>query len=443
MRILIYSYNYHPEPIGIAPLMTELAEGLVQRGHQVRVVTAMPNYPERLVYPQYRGQLYCTETRNGVLIQRCYVSIRPNPGLIGRMMLEGSFVSLSFMQALQGERPDLILATSPSLPACIPVALLKRFYRCPTVLNLQDILPEAAIHTGLLKNSLGIRVFEALEGFAYHNASQISVIADAFRDNLMAKGISRDKISHIPNWVDVNFIRPLPKSASRFARQHQLQDKFVVLYSGNIARTQGLRNAIRAARVLSQYPQIRIVIIGEAKHLQELDTFRQQLGVDNVILLPFVPRQELPDMLAAADVGLIMQKRNVIGFNMPSKTQMLLASSKPIIASVPGNGTAAQVVLASGGGMVVQPENPTALAQGILELYQHPERAQRLGQQGRLYAIENYSFENALTAYERLFQALVSQSAGDRAQPAQPEFPHPLKCDSLQLPAVRSGSQRP
>lgn len=442
MRILIYSYNYHPEPIGIAPLMTELAEGLVQRGHQVRVVTAMPNYPERVIYPEYRGRLYYNETQNGVQIQRCYVLIRPKPGLVGRMMLEGSFVGFSFIQALRGWRPDLILATSPSLPACIPVALLKSLYRCPTILNLQDILPEAAIHTGLLSNRLGIRVFEFLERFAYRSATKISVIAEGFRENLLAKGVPAAKIGSIPNWVNVNFIRPLPKATSQFAQKYQLQDKFVVLYSGNIARTQGLRNAIRSARVLASYPNIRLVIVGEESHLRELEEFRQQLQADNVMLLPFVSREELPDMLAAVDIGLIMQKRNVVGFNMPSKTQLLLASGCPIVASVPRNGTAARAVLESGGGIVVQPENPTALAKGILELYHNPERAEQLGRQGRQYAVDHYSFESAIEAYEHLFDSLALDGGRESLREERPNFPHRLNRQNWGQQSFRSGPHR-
>lgn len=408
MRILIYSYNYHPEPIGIAPLMTELAEGLVQRGHEVRVVTAMPNYPERKIYPQYRGQLYCTEVHNGVQIQRCFVSIRPKPGLIARLMLEGSFGILSFFQALQGWRPDVILATSPSLPACLPVALLKAIYRCPSVLNLQDILPEAAIVTGLLTNPVAIRFFESLEKFAYRNADRISVIAEGFRENLRIKRVPTEKILCIPNWVDVNFIAPKPKNTSQFLKSHNLQEKFVVLYTGNIARTQGIQTVIRAAKVLETQPDIVFVIVGEAGQLEELEDFRQKIGAQNVLLLPFAPRPELPDMLAAADIGLIMQKRNVVGFNMPSKTQLLLASGRPIIASVPLDGTAARAIFQSRGGLVVKPESPNALAKGILELYNHPEKAQRLGQQGRQYALDNYSFEQALDRYERLLRALAT-----------------------------------
>jgi colanic acid biosynthesis glycosyl transferase WcaI len=418
MRVLIYSYNYHPEPIGIAPLMTELAEGLAARGHQVRVITAMPNYPERIIYPEYRGRLYHTEERNGVQIQRCFVMTPKKAGLMGRFALELSFITLSFTQALRGWRPDVILNTSPSLPACIPVALLKTWFRCPSVLSLQDILPEAAIQTGMIKNPLAIRVFEALEAFAYRSATQISVIANGFRDNLLSKGVPNSKMVSIPNWVDVDFIAPRPKETSQFRQRHQLQDKFVVLYTGNIAETQGISNAIRAAQALVAYPEIQLVIVGEAQKLAALEQLRQQLGLTNVSLLPFVPRAALPDMLAAADVALIMQKRGVVGFNMPSKTQVLLASGRPILASVPQDGTSAQAIRASGGGLVVEPENPEALVQGILSLYHNPRRARQLAQQGRSYALEHYSFKRALERYEDLFYALVEDARPVAERPA-------------------------
>ncbi|MEA5448125.1 glycosyltransferase family 4 protein [Leptolyngbya sp. CCNP1308] len=408
MRILIYSYNYYPEPIGIAPLMTELAEGLVARGHQVRVVTAMPNYPERTIYPDYRGQLYATEERNGVMIQRCFVLTNARRGLVSRLLLESSFIALSLWPALRGWRPDIILNASPSLPACLPVAALKLLFQCPSVLNLQDILPEAAVQTGLLTNPWAIRLFEVLEKFAYQNATRITVIAQGFRDNLLAKGVADTKMVPISNWVDVEFIAPRPQGSSEFRRRHGLQNKFVVLYTGNIAETQGVRTAVRSAQALSAYPDIQMVIVGEGKQLEALDRFRQQLGLTNVSLLPFVPRAELPDMLAAADVGLILQKHGVVGFNMPSKTQVLLASGRPILASVPAHGTAAQAVLASGGGLVVEPENPTALAKGILELYHHPEMAQLLARRGRQYALEHYSAKRAIDRYEALFYALVA-----------------------------------
>ncbi|MEH2254272.1 glycosyltransferase family 4 protein [Nostoc sp.] len=408
MRILIYSYNYYPEPIGIAPLMTELAEGLVKRGHQVRVVTAMPNYPERQIYQEYRGKWYLNEYKNGVQIQRSYVWIRPQPNLLDRMLLDASFVVTSFVPALIGWRPDVILSTSPSLPGCVPVALLGWLRACPVILNLQDILPEAAIHVGLLKNKLLIQLFTLLEKFAYHTASKISVIADGFVENLRSKGVEADKIVQIPNWVDVNFIRPLPKENNSFRAAHNLNGKFVVLYSGNIALTQGLESVVKAASELRHIPDIVFVIVGEAKGLQRLQQECLDCGADNVLLLPFQPRKSLPQMLAAADVGLVVQKKNVISFNMPSKIQVLLASGGALIASVPDNGTAAKAIRQSGGGVIVPPEDPQALAIAILDLYQNPEKVKTLGYKSRQYAVEHYAFEQALNQYESLCYSLTA-----------------------------------
>ncbi|HIK26490.1 MAG: glycosyltransferase family 4 protein [Oscillatoriaceae bacterium SKW80] len=409
MRILIYSYNYYPEPIGIAPLMTELAEGLVKRGHQIRVVTSMPNYPERRIYPAYQGRWYMTERRNNVTIQRSTLWIRgPHPGLVDRILLDASFVCTSMIHALKSWKPDLIFATIPPLPIGIPATLVGWLRHCPVVLNVQDILPDAAVHVGLLKNKAMIALFAALEKFAYHHANKISVIADGLAENLLQKGVPPEKIVVIPNWVDVNFIRPLPKKNNPFRAAHQLDDKFVVLYSGNIALTQGLETAVLAAVRLQHLSDIVFAIVGEPTALHELHNFCKKVGAKNVLLLPFQDREALPEMLAAADVSLVMQKRNVISFNMPSKIPVILASARPIVASVPATGTAAAAVKASGGGCVVAPEDPNALAEAILELYKHPERAEALGQQGRRFAVEHYGFELALERYEALFETVVA-----------------------------------
>ena len=412
MRILIYSYNYYPEPIGIAPLMTDLAEGLVKRGHQVRVITAMPWYPQGEIYPEYRGKYYLTEERNGVKIQRCYIWTRIERNLRNRAFFEMSFVILSFFQALNGWRPDLILLTVPGLPVCVPAAAIAWVYRSPLILNLQDILPDAAVHVGLISNPQFIRLLQLLEKFAYQTATKISVIADGFTKNIIAKKVPLEKIVEIPNWVDVSFIRPLPRDNNYFRRENQLENKFVVLYSGNIALTQGLETVIDAAVRLEAMAEIAIVIVGEEKALGRLEHYCQKQGADNVILRPFQPREKLPEMLAAADVGLVVQKENVISFNMPSKIQVLLASGRPIIASVPFEGTASRAIQNSGGGVVVPPEDPDALAQAIKNLYLHQEDLELLAKQGRSYAETHYNFELILTQYEQLFQQVFQSNNG-------------------------------
>ena len=434
MRVLLYSYNYYPEPIGIAPLMTELAEGLVKQGHKVRVVTAMPNYPERKIYPGYRGQIYKHEVRNGVEIDRCFVAIRPKPGLVGRALLEGSFIALSFIKAIGRWKPDIILSTSPSLPACLPVAAAKNIFGCPVVLSLQDILPEAAIQTGLLSNQLAIKVFEKLEKFAYASATKIGVITPSFAKNLMGKGVDPRKMVCISNWVDVNFVKPLPKENNAFRRAHDLEGKFVVLYSGNIARTQGVRTIIHAAQQLQTNPNIQFVIVGERSQLAELDVLCRKLGAHNVKLLPFVKREALSEMLAAADVSLIMQKRKVVGFNMPSKTQVIMASGRPIVASVPPQGSTAEAVEQSKSGLVVEPECPEQLTSAIQTLYDDPQLAAEMGARGRQFAVKYYSFDQALAAYEGLLESVLEEESSRKLLPS----PAPKQSVVVLTPEIRS-----
>ncbi|HAO13055.1 MAG TPA: colanic acid biosynthesis glycosyltransferase WcaI [Planktothrix sp. UBA8407] len=411
MRILIYSYNYYPEPIGIAPLMTELAEGLVRRGHQVRVVTGMPNYPERRIYDGYQNKLYLTEERNGVVIQRSYVWVHgPKPGLLDRILLDSSFIITSIVQAFNGWRPDIIFATVPPLLVSIPVGIYALVRRCPVILNIQDIVSEAALRVKLVNpDGIVIKTAKFIERLTYKKVNRISVIADGFVDKLVELGIPKNKIVCIPNWVDTNFIKPLPKTNNSFRIKYKLQGKFVIIYSGNIALTQGLETVIKSAKLLQHIPEISFVIAGEQKALQQLEGLCQEYHTKNVLLIPLEPREKLPDMLAAADVGLVVQKRQVTAFNLPSKIPVLLASGCAIIASVPDTGTAKEVVLKSGGGIVIPPEDSESLAQTITDLYKNPEQLKALGKHGRKYAEEYYGIEQALDQYERLFTQVVTK----------------------------------
>jgi colanic acid biosynthesis glycosyl transferase WcaI len=302
--------------------------------------------------------------------------------------------------------------TVPPLFVTLPASFLGWFYNCPVVLNVQDILHEAAGRMGLIRSQLMVNLLKWLEKFAYKKANHISVITDEFISNLSIKGVSPEKISCIPNWVNIDFVHPLPKENNSFRVAHKLENKFVVMYSGNIALTQGLETAIASAMKLAHIPDIMFVIVGETKAVEQLRKYCQQHQVNNVLLLPLQPRQNLPEMLAAADVNLVLQKSHVLCFNMPSKIPLILASGRPIIASVPSCGTAAKAIYQSGAGIVVEPESPVALADAILNLYFHPWEMINFGEKGRKFAVERYSFENAIAQYETLFsQAILTEEA--------------------------------
>jgi colanic acid biosynthesis glycosyl transferase WcaI len=193
----------------------------------------------------------------------------------------------------------------------------------------------------------------------------------------------------------------------------------VVLYSGNIALTQGLETVIKAAARLKHIPEIAFVIVGEGSALGQLREYCHAYNAYNVRLRPFEPREKLPELLSAADVGLVVQKREVTAFNLPSKIPVLLASGCAIVASVPATGTAKEAVERSGGGVVVPPENPEALANAILELYKNPNRVKDLGHNGRQYAEDFFSCDQAIQQYESLFYRVVHHSSSFMIPSAQ------------------------
>jgi colanic acid biosynthesis glycosyl transferase WcaI len=347
-----------------------------------------------------------------VIIQRSYIWVRgPKPGLLDRLLLDSSFMVTSIVQAFNGWRPDIIFATVPPLLVSVPVGIYAWVRRCPVILNIQDIVSEAALRVKLVNpDGIVIKTAKFVEKFTYEKVNQISVIADGFVDKLVEVGIPNNKIAYIPNWVDTNFIKPLSKTNNSFRIKYQLEDKFVVLYSGNIALTQGLETVIKAAKLLGSIPEISFVIAGEQEALQQLEKICQEYKTENVLLIPLEPREKLPDMLAAADVGLVVQKRRVTVFNLPSKIPVLLASGCAIIGSVPDTGTAKEVILKSGGGIVVLPEDAESLAQAITDLHKNPAQLEALGKSGRKYAEEYYGIEQALDQYEQLFtQALTPE----------------------------------
>ncbi|HEY5141757.1 MAG TPA: glycosyltransferase family 4 protein [Methylococcales bacterium] len=408
MKILILSYNYHPEPIGIAPLITELAEGLVQRGHQVRVVTALPNYPERRIYAKYRGRLFHKEVLNGVHLVRHWVYIRPQPRLWTRLAFEASTLLLSTWAALMQPRADVTLTVSPQLSGSITARLLNLYKGIPFILNIQDLLPDAAIASGLLKSSLLISLFKALERFAYRHAKGIAVISAPFIVNLTHKGVAPGKLYQIPNWVDTRFIVPLDRQTP-LRRQMGLTDAFVVMYSGNIGLTQGLETLIDCANLLRDDPKIQFVIVGEERALAQLRERIQHYGLTNVYTIPFQPRPQLPQMLASVDVNLILQKAHILDINMPSKTMLLMASARPVVASVNPKGEVAKIIHESACGIIVQPEDPAQLAAALVALKNDPEECQLLGERGRNFACENFDREKVLSTYENLLQVAVNE----------------------------------
>jgi colanic acid biosynthesis glycosyl transferase WcaI len=415
MRILILAQCYAPENVSAAVLITELAADLVQRGHRVSVVTGAPNYPEGRVFLGYRNALCSVESLGGVRVIRTWSYISPSKKFWPRLFHYGTYSATAFYGGLAAGRPDVVLSFSPPLPLGLSAWLLGRVWRAPWVLQLEDLYPDAAVSAGVMTNKQVVSFFLGMEKFLYKHAQHISVISESFRRTLLAKKVPGSKIEVIPVWADPEQVRPLPKQ-NVFRSTHELNDKFVILYAGNIGLTSCLEDVLLAAFTLRDQLRIRFVIVGEGTKKAALETEMQRMQVPNIIILPYQPRELFPEMLAAADVGLVTLNAGAALSSLPSKVFNMMASARPVLAVAPSESELACIVREAKCGWVVPPASPAELAAVIARASHQESLLIQMGQNARVHLEKHYTRNQCVDRYEKMLIATCNRFQGQPAQ---------------------------
>lgn len=416
MKTLILT-NYFPPEIGAAShLFYELAETLVGLGDKVTVVTGFPRYNVKELPEKYRGKLFFREQMNGIEVVRLLIPSLPR-GIPMVRGLEHLLVGLMlFLGGLVVRRHHVTLVYSPPLTIGLSAWLLGTVKRTPFIFNVQDIFPQYAIDAGILKSRTLIRFFQRMEKFIYRKARYVTVHSDGNRQHLLAKGVPADKIVVVHNWVDTDFITPRDKHNS-FHRENKLNGKFIVSFAGTMGFVQDIDTIIEAAHILMPHQQILFLLVGDGVQREAMEKKARRLGLTNVKFLPLQPRTEYPAVLNASDVGLVALIKEVSTPVVPSKLLSIMASGRPAVASLPLSGDAPKIVEAAECGYCVEPGNPQALAQAILDLYKNPALREQLGSNGRHYAEQNFSKQACARQYEALFQKAGGFERSSRLSP--------------------------
>jgi len=399
MRIMFMAQCYAPEDVSAAVLITELATDLVRRGHQVAFITGAPNYPQGRVFAGYSNRAYQVEWLEGVRVVRTWSYISPSRGFWPRLLHYGTYSASAFYGGLFAGKPDVIVSYSPPLPLGVSAWLLSRLWRVPWVLELEDLYPDAAVAAGVLRSRRVIAFFSAMERFLYRHATHISVISESFRTNLDRKGVPAEKMTLIPVWADPDIVRPLPKE-NRFRQRLGLSGKLVVMYAGNLGLTSCLEDVIDAAKLLKEAADICFVIVGEGVKKDNLAAMAQDAALTNVMFLPYQPREVFPEMLAAADVGLVTLNHSSASSSLPSKIFNVMASARPILAVAPLDSEFAHLVEDGHCGMVIPPEHPARLADVLLGLRGQADVLAEMGQNGRSQLESRFSRGCCVDAFE-------------------------------------------
>ena len=417
MRILVHGINYSPELVGIGKYTGEMASFLVEHGHQVRVVTALPYYPDWRVQPGYSPWKYHQESLEGVYIYRCPIFVSNKPSGLKRIFHLASFAitSAPLMFAQAAWKPNLVMSIAPAIAGAPFAWLTARLAGCPAWLHIQDFELDAAINLDMLPGSKQSKTFHFLTGilqfleiWLLNRFDRLSSISQRMLDHLLQKGIPAVKTSLLPNWVDCQVIFPLTSSSPYRAEWGLKPDQILVLYAGSMGQKQGLELLLQAAQIMqnatSDSPDKRLVFVlcGEGTAHQELE--KQAIGLKNVIFSPLQPAERLNELLNAADIHVLLQRPVVADRVMPSKLTGILASGKPVIATADPGTELAQVIEQVG--LLVPPDNLKSLCTALRTLVDQPALCDELGSKGRRFAQDHWDKKLVLNNFMMQLESL-------------------------------------
>ncbi|MBI4470570.1 MAG: glycosyltransferase family 4 protein [Acidobacteria bacterium] len=407
MRILILHMRFHPDLTGTGPLVTDLATDLAAMGDQVTVVTSMPHYGRESIPSEFRGRLLHRSRFQGVDVWRTFVYVPPNPSGFHRSLNYLSYTFMSVVAGLMCGRPDVILCVNPPITVGLSGWVIGLVRRVPMVFNVQDVWPDCLTIIGQLRSPWLTRIFKGLEKLIYRASCRVTVLSEGMKQNLMNKGVPEEKIAIIPNWANLDGIRPGPKH-NGFREAHQLDGQFVVTFAGNIGYIAVLDKVLEAARLLREDPRIVFLIVGEGNAKRDLVEKAKALGLQNVRFLPTQPKEVFSEMLNATDAGLVTLNRSLGQLNVPSKTYSIMASGQPVLAAVPEDSEITRLIHEARCGVWVPPEDPRALASAIQRLVGQPEERRQFGLSGRSHIEKHYARSIITRRIRALLQLILT-----------------------------------
>jgi colanic acid biosynthesis glycosyl transferase WcaI len=371
VNIFVWGINYAPEKTGIAPYNTGLCTHLAAAGHDVRMITTFPYYPEWRKSTRSRGRLFHTERIDGVVVHRCWHFVPRRPNAWKRMLHEATFVATGWLRLFTLERPDVLLVVSPPLLLGAAAWLACLLKGCRFVFHVQDLQPDAALVLGFIRPGLLIRLLYAVEQFTYQQAAAVSGITPGMVEMLRRKRVPADKLLLFPNWVEDSVT--MPGATAAWRRQVGAPDGvFLAVYSGTLGLKQGLDTVIDAAVLLARdslspekspgRPPIVIVIAGEGVEKSRLMARVRDERLPNVVFLPLQSTERYHALLAEADVCLVTQQAGSGALFFPSKLLSIVAHRRAVIAVADLHGELERAVVEGGFGWTVHPGQAADLA---------------------------------------------------------------------------------
>lgn len=410
MRILFITQWFEPEPT-VKGIM--FAKALAERGHHIEIVTGFPNYPAGKTYPGYRVEYYKREIIDGITVHRVPLYPSHNNSSVGRILNYLTFMaSAALFSAFRARRFDVVYCYPPitgGLAAIFATLLSRR----PFLIDIQDLWPDSVVKSGMAGTRKMEKILALMCDFVYRRAAGIVAQSKGIKTRLIERDVQPDKISVVYNWADERAAAP---AGLADLSSYGFDNKFNIVYGGNLGRVQGLEVMVRAAHFARRkVPHLQLLLIGDGIESDSLKQLVQQLGAENVRIAPGVPRRMIGDIFAAADVlAMHLWSDPLFRITIPQKTQFYMAMGKPILIGVEGE--AADFVTQAGAGVAVPSDNVQAMADAMIRLSLMPkELLTDMGRRGHEAYWRIFSFSTAIAETESTLQKAIQVIRGNAA----------------------------
>jgi hypothetical protein len=379
MHILFLTDNFPPEVNAPASRTFEHCREWVRAGHQVTVITCAPNFPKGKVFPGYRNRLWQREEMAGIQVIRVWSYITANEGFARRILDYLSYMAAAVLAAPFVRGVDVVVGTSPQFFTACAAWMVGAMKRRPFVFELRDLWPESIRAVGAMGDSPWLDRLERLELFLYRRAAAVVSVTRSFKDNLVRRGIPAEKIHVVTNGVDATRFQPRDKDPELVERLG-LEGRFVAGYVGTHGMAHALDTLLRAATRLREKgagDRFRLLLLGDGAEKAGLVRRAGEMGLDSVIFLDTVPKDEVIRYWSLLDASIIHLRRTELFTTViPSKLFESMGMGIPVLHGVAGE--SADIVARAEAGVVFPPEDDAALCDALETLAADPERYARL-----------------------------------------------------------------
>lgn len=394
MRILIVTSHFYPENFKC----NDMAFELLRRGHDVTVLTPIPDYPQGKYYDGYGIFRRRDELVNGVRVIRTFVTPRRNASPLWLSLNYLSHTLFSTLRAIWmglTQKFDTIIVheTSP-VTIGIPAVIIKKIRKTPLHFWVLDLWPESLSAAGGIKNKHILNFFGKVTAWLYRNSDTILIGSRGYRESINKLGKFDYKIKYFPNWIDTALCDDISAEVPVFP------DGFNVLFAGNIGDAQDFPHILEAAQILKD-SSINFILIGDGRKKEWVKEKSRELGLDNVFCLGKYPLEMMLGFFGKADILFFSLKDSpIFSITVPAKLQAYMSSGKPVVAMINGEGR--DVISEADCGWSVGAEDSKGLADLLIELSKTDTKVlKEKGENGKRYSQTHYDFTKCIDNLER------------------------------------------